>query len=96
MKTIIQIDNLKCHGCANTIRKEIGKMPEVISVEVIHETSSVEIEYGSSIDREEEFATRLKSLGYPKTGTGHIGNIVKSYVSCAIGRMNNESEIKNK
>lgn len=89
MKAIIQIDNLKCHGCANTIRKEIGKMPEVNSVEVIHESSSVEIEYNGNTDREEEFAMHLKALGYPKTGTGNLGNKVKSYVSCAIGRMSN-------
>lgn len=91
MKTIIQIDNLKCHGCANTIRKEIGKLHDVTQVDVVHETSSVEIHYNGETDREEEFAAHLKSLGYPKTGTGHIGNKVRSYVSCAIGRINNES-----
>ena len=34
MKTNIIVENLKCNGCANTIRKDVGHLPGVEAVEV--------------------------------------------------------------
>lgn len=90
--TSIQIDNLKCHGCANTIRRELSRQEKVNEVTVDHETSSVNITYDGESERREEFARILKKLGYPEQGSGNRIDQAKSYVSCAIGRMSKESE----
>lgn len=87
--TKISIENLKCHGCANTIRREIGRFPEVKEVEVSLDESSVSITYDGAEDFRDKVAKRLAKLGYPEQGTGNTTlNKAKSYVSCAIGRMN--------
>ena len=91
MKTTIEIENLKCHGCANTISKGISAMKGVSNVVVDHETSSVTIEFDGSSDRMDEFADKLKSLGYPKAGENSTGRKIKSYVSCAIGSIDSNN-----
>lgn len=88
MKTeIIIVENLKCHGCANTIRRELSWIGEVISVEVDVDTSSVKIEYIGKNKMRETFVEKLRKLGYPEEGTGNMNRKIKSYVSCAIGRI---------
>jgi copper chaperone CopZ len=87
----ITIENLKCHGCANTIKRELNKIPEVTNVAVSHEEQMVIIDYDSQEDMKETFTKRLVRLGYPEKGNKNLGNQVRSYVSCAIGRMSKEA-----
>lgn len=92
MKTeTVVVDNLKCHGCANTIRRELSWVGEVISVEVDVDKSSVKIDYVGKNNMREIFTDKLRKLGYPEEGTGKLNQRVKSYVSCAIGRIQKES-----
>ena len=88
----IEIDNLKCHGCDNTIKKEIRRFPEVTNVTVSNEEHLVVIDYDSEDDLKEKFLKRLDRLGYPEKGNKNLGNQIKSYVSCAIGRISKEEE----
>lgn len=81
------IENLKCHGCANTIKTEISKIEGVSNVVVNHDDSSVTIDFENESDMREIFTAKLKSLGYPEIGKGNMFVAAKSYVSCAIGRM---------
>ena len=85
--TKIYIENLKCHGCANTIRREIGKFPEVTDVEVSLDESSVFVTHKGEDDFREKVTKRLAKLGYPEAGKNSTLNKAKSYVSCAIGRV---------
>ncbi len=88
MKTeVIKVENLKCHGCAKTIRRELTWIGEVIGVDVNLENSSVKIDYAGKNRMREVFLEKLRKLGYPEEGTGNINRRMKSYVSCAIGRM---------
>ena len=83
----IIVENLKCHGCANTIRRELAWIGEVISVDVDVDKALVKIEYtGKNVIRE-VFTEKLRKLGYPEEGTGNMNRKMKSYVSCAIGRI---------
>jgi copper chaperone len=92
MKTeIIAVDNLKCHGCANTIRREMAWIGEVVAVDVDVENSSIKIDYTGKNKMRDAFVEKLRKLGYPEEGTGKLNQRVKSYVSCAIGRINKES-----
>lgn len=91
MKTTeIYIENLKCHGCANTIKKELTKIPEVSGITVNFEKSMITVEYDSDNEMKDVFQKKLARLGYPEKGKKNIGNTAKSYVSCAIGRMHGE------
>lgn len=83
----IIIENLKCQGCAKTIKSEISKMDGVTNVVINHDDSSVTIDYEKEENLREVFAAKLKSLGYPEIGKGNMFVAAKSYVSCAIGRM---------
>ena len=88
MKTIfIEIDNLKCSGCENTIRKQLSKLEHVKEVKTHLENSAVEITYEGDID-EGIFYKTLDKLGYPVKGTSNTLQSIKSYVSCAMGRLN--------
>ena len=88
MKTeTIIVENMKCQGCANTIRRELTWIGEVISVDVDLEESRVKVDYTGKNNMREIFVEKLRKLGYPEEGTGKFNQRVKSYVSCAIGRM---------
>jgi copper chaperone len=92
MKTeTIVVDNLKCHGCANTIRREMAWIGEVISVDVDVEEASIKVDYTGKNNMRDVFVDKLRKLGYPEEGTGKINQRVKSYVSCAIGRIHKDS-----
>ncbi len=88
MKTeVIIVENLKCHGCANTISRELSWIGEVIEVDVNVDDSSVKIGYAGKNRMREVFVEKLRKLGYPEEGTGNMNRKMKSYVSCAIGRI---------
>jgi len=98
MQTIdITIDNLKCGGCAASIRKAIEKFSNVRKVEIDREKENVKIAYEGELSRE-TIAQTLLSLGYPEKGTvdglSAIGSNLKSYVSCALGRLSNEKSVQ--
>ncbi|MBN1198754.1 MAG: heavy-metal-associated domain-containing protein [Bacteroidales bacterium] len=89
MKTArIIVENLKCHGCAATITRELQKITGVSSVQVNVETSQVEITSDGPEGILNACRSKLLHLGYPEAG--HRNTVVlkgKSYVSCAIGRI---------
>ena len=88
--TTIEILNLKCGGCANTVKKGISSIEGVNIVTVDVETSKVTID---TID-EMVISTvkqKLSSLGYPEVGGANtIIHKAKSFVSCATGKMTSE------
>ena len=89
--TTLEILNLKCGGCANSIKKGILTIEGVDEVSVDLETSKV------SVNSEEEMIIKmvkekLSSMGYPEVGdTNTVLHKAKSFVSCATGRMTSES-----
>lgn len=89
MKTTVQIQNLKCNGCASTITKKLAGLDNIDEVSIDVENNSVSFEYDSE-DTLEMVKKELHNLGYPLAGEDNkLPTKAKSYVSCAIGRMNN-------
>lgn len=88
METVIEIENLKCHGCANTIKKSIAKMNGITKVEVLFNPESVLIEFDEKLITRNDILQTLSKLGYPEKGNNSLIKNMKSYVSCAIGRIN--------
>ena len=87
METTIQIQNLKCGGCANTITKNIVVLGGITNVTVNVEESTVTFNYETEAQLV-EVKEKLKSLGYPEAGAAtSLGSKAKSYVSWAIGKM---------
>ena len=89
MSCEISVENIKCGGCANTIRTRLEKLDGIDSVAVDIESGRVIVD-GDGSGRESVIA-RLASLGYPETGS--VEGIksatakAKSFVSCAVGRI---------
>lgn len=96
MKTQLLVDNLKCGGCAATIKRELKKIAGISDVEVFPEKSEVDVTYNEKTNLNLVYE-KLNSIGYPLTGTEQGGlekvtTNLKSYVSCAIGRLSKNEE----
>ncbi len=86
MKAEIQIENLKCGGCAATIKKGILGVEGVNDVTVDVEKSIVTI--ASEVENLEAIRVKLAKLGYPEVGDKNtVLHKAKSFVSCAVGRI---------
>lgn len=91
MKTeILDVENLKCSGCAATVRKTLLEQKEISAVDVQVEEGRVKVTFSDTPDRQMVFA-ELKRLGYPEKGTGNLLDKGKSFVSCAVGRIENKN-----
>ena len=89
MKTSVEIQNLKCNGCASTINNKLSTIENINTISVDVENSSVSFEYDTE-DTLETVKKELHKLGYPLVGEDNkLQTKAKSYVSCAIGKMNN-------
>ncbi len=91
MSYIIQVENIKCNGCATTIKNKLLDMEGVDEVSVTIEAGEVMIEGDGS--RRQAVSDELLRLGYPESGTAEgikaAAAKAKSFVSCAIGRLEN-------
>lgn len=91
----ILVDNLKCGGCATTIRKGLLSIQGVEDVTVNTEQNLVEVFHRAAINVL-DIKSKLKSMGYPEKGSTEgfekFTENLKSYVSCAIGRLNAEDQ----
>lgn len=83
------VENLKCGGCANTIRKTLSKFSSVQKVDVDADQSRIDLELDNSEDQISQIKQKLVKIGYPERGANNnnVFTEAKSYVSCAIGRM---------
>lgn len=92
MKTIINVENIKCCGCSNSIDIGLSKIEGVGSVSIDVEKGEITIEHNENVNIE-SIKEKLLSMGYPEVGTTKgftkIKANAKSFVSCAIGRINN-------
>ncbi|SDS43389.1 Copper chaperone CopZ [Polaribacter sp. KT25b] len=86
MTTDIQIENLKCGGCAATIKKGLLSLENIEDITVDVEKSIVSVT--SNKDVLESVKEKLSKLGYPEVGDKNtVLHKAKSFVSCAVGRM---------
>lgn len=89
MQTRIEVENIRCGGCANTIRKKLLGHELIEAVEVDIEGQAVTIT--STQDIRADAVKTLFELGYPERGSvaglTALQEKARSVVSCAIGRM---------
>lgn len=89
MKKTIQIQNLKCGGCAHTIKTKLLDLKGVNNVDVIVDKD--EVVFGYDLEPTVlEVKQKLKGLGYPEANDDNtLLTKAKSFVSCATGKLSN-------
>ncbi len=91
MKQTFQVINVKCGGCASTLKEKLSE--EFGEVEVNLEKEPREITLDIKEENISNLGEALKKLGYP-FATEKMGFVdgtsakAKSFVSCAIGKIN--------
>ena len=79
----IQVINIKCGGCKNTITKEL-KILGAKNISIDISTGIIQFEYEGDISYIKQ---KLLSLGYPEMGSKEAESFLKkakSYISCAL------------
>jgi copper chaperone len=90
METKIYIENLKCGGCAATIKKGILSVDGVSEIAINVDESLVTII--TTNDVISKVKEKLSKMGYPEVGDANtLLHKAKSYVSCATGKMSSET-----
>jgi len=96
VKKSYEVYNIKCSGCAGTVKSKLkDKFPDI---EVSLESDPRVVSATIKSDEDEVYLLQtLKSLGYPSIHEelgGLEGALLKgkSFVSCAIGKMSSEKE----
>jgi len=84
----IIVANMKCNGCANTVKTGLLKLKGIKNVEVDIEKGSISVSC-EDIERS-VIINKLLSLGYPEAADDNgLLTKLKSYSSCAVGKINN-------
>ena len=87
----VSVENIKCGGCANTIRSRLVEdgLAEAVAVDI--EQGAVDVD-GDPAQRD-RVVTLLARIGYPEVGSVEglraAAAKARSVVSCAIGRIDN-------
>lgn len=80
----IEVENIKCGGCMNSIKTALLNIENVDEVTINKETDTITINSGK--DRV-VFVNALSHLGYPEKGHNTLLHKGKSFVSCAVGNL---------
>ena len=89
MELRLELENVKCRGCARSIEKALAADARITRVAVTPEEGSVVIE--ATGDVRADAVAALAKIGYPEKGSLEgmkaVAATAKSFVSCAIGRL---------
>ncbi|MGE4419075.1 MAG: heavy-metal-associated domain-containing protein [Sulfurimonas sp.] len=92
MQKNFKVLNIKCGGCANTIKEALKDEFGKVDVDLTQEPRVVTLEIKDE-EAELSFRKKMKSLGYPMEDE-NLGAFIKgglkakSFISCAIGKIN--------
>ena len=89
---ILEVENIKCGGCANGINQKLSQIDGINDVQVDVENGMVTVNSSQQEDTlKPVILAKLESMGYPEKGSTEGLSSIKakatSYVSCAIGKM---------
>lgn len=92
MQKSFKVQNIKCGGCAKTIKESLKDEFGEVDIDLSQEPRVVTLEIK---DEEAEllFSKKMRALGYPMNNEAlgtftKTGLKAKSFISCAIGKMN--------
>ena len=95
MRQTYQVENVKCGGCASTLKSKL--LDSYGEVEVNLETMPREITLEVEETQVQALRNALRGLGYPmsdeKLNLFETGSTkAKSFVSCAVGKIDNATK----
>ena len=96
MSYTIAVENIKCGGCASSIRNKLLEQDLARAVDVDIEQGQVQVD--GNPEWRDQVIGALQKMGYPEVGS--VEGIkaatakAKSFVSCAIGRIDNANAPK--
>jgi len=90
MRKIFAVENVKCSGCANTLKKKLGVKFGDIDVNL--DVTPREITVDMSEELVDELRNDLILLGYPMSDENlnaldSLKTKAKSFISCASGKL---------
>jgi copper chaperone CopZ len=82
----LHLSNIKCGGCAHSIKTKLDEIEGIISTEVNVEEGTLETTYETKTVRE-NIVQKLAAMGYPEA-TAENGLLMqaKSYANCLLGK----------
>lgn len=86
----IYVENIKCGGCMNTIKSKILSLTGVSDIKIDKELDQITVLVEGR--QREEIIDELIFLGYPEKGNNTTLAKAKSFISCAIGRINSDNQ----
>lgn len=90
MNIEIEVENIRCSGCANTITKKLTSIAGVNKVDIAIDDQIVTIETEDKSIRS-SCVEALLAMGYPEKGSVEgmqaLKGKAKSVISCAIGKV---------
>lgn len=80
----IEVENIKCGGCMNSIQSGLLSIEGVNSVVIDKASEIITIETTSEI---QPLLNKLSAMGYPQKGENSLLKKAISHVSCATGKL---------
>ena len=86
----IIVANLKCGGCASSIKNKLKELHGIDSINVDLDSNNITIIHQGIVNRD-IITAQLKAIGYPEA-TEENGLLLqlKSYASCMIGKLSSD------
>lgn len=86
---ILDLENLDCEGCANSIRRSMLRQPGVLSVHIEVRSSRVNLSCEDDVDRS-HIVSVLEHLGYPALGRNSMLFMARAKLSCELGKLRHQ------
>lgn len=80
----IEVENIQCGGCRNSIKTALLKIENTFEVVIDEETNTISVLSGGE---RALYVAALSKLGYPEKGHNSLLHKGKSIVSCAVGTL---------
>jgi copper chaperone CopZ len=86
----IIVANLKCGGCATSIKNKLKELHGIDSINIDLDSNNINIIHQGIVNRD-IITAQLKAIGYPEA-TEENGLLLqlKSYASCMIGKLSSD------
>ena len=87
---VLELENLDCEGCANSIRRALLRQPGILSVHIDVKAGRVDLSCEDDFDRS-HLVGILDVLGYPLLGRNSMICMARAKLSCELGKIRHQS-----
>jgi len=87
---LLELENLDCEGCANSIRRILMRQPGVLSVHVEVKNARVSLSCEDDMDGT-HIVSILENMGYPPFGKNSMLSMARAKLSCELGKIRHKA-----